>query len=153
MTAISFLDALERAAKQAAQAENDFRRESVAQVKVLERERAFAHRRLNFMRSVNEAVAAAESEEIAVAAATAIIRAKLGWSSDSDARTEVFLRFVPVAQQVFASLAPPAGDDEALLPDAIGALTAFETWYRETHSNPFWTLFEHYMPETPVVDF
>ena len=153
MTAISFLDALERAAKQAAQAENDFRRESVAQVKVLERERAFAHRRLNFMRSVTEAVAAAESEEIAVAAATAIMRAKLGWSSDSDARTEVFLRFVPVAQQAFASLAPPADDDEALLPDAIGALTAFETWYRETHSNPFWTLFEHYMPETPVVDF
>jgi hypothetical protein len=104
------------------------------------------------MRSVNEAVAAAESERLPSPPRQSSAQ-KLGWSSDSDARTEVFLRFVPVAQQVFASLAPPAGDDEALLPDAIGALTAFETWYRETHSNPFWTLFEHYMPETPVVDF
>jgi hypothetical protein len=42
MSAISFLDALERAAKQAAQAEMTFAAESVAQVKVLERERAFA---------------------------------------------------------------------------------------------------------------
>lgn len=148
----SFLDTLELAAKRAAQAEDEFRRQSAERVKTLERERAFAHRRLNFMRTVAETVATAESEEIAVAAATAVIRAKLGWSSDSDARTEVLARFVPVAQEVFASLAP-TGSDDARPPDSLGALTAFETWYRETHPNPFWMLFEHYMPETPVVDF
>ena len=47
----------------------------------------------------------------------------------------------------------PTGDRDAPVPDAIGALTAFETWYRETYPNPFWMLFGHYMPETLFVDF
>lgn len=148
----SFLNTLELAARQAGQAENDFRRESAERVKTLERERAFAHRRLNFMRAIADAIATAESEEIAVAIASAVMRTKLGWSSDSDARTEVLSRFVPVAQEVFASLAPGA-DDGAPLSDVVRALTEFETWYRESHPNPFWILFEHYMPETPLVDF
>jgi len=33
------------------------------------------------------------------------------------------------------------------------ALAQFETWYAQTHTTPFWTLFEHYIPETPRVDF
>lgn len=149
---LSFLDRLELAAEQAAQAEAAFRREWAERAKALERERAFAYRRLNFMRAIAEAAAAAESEEIAVAAATAVMRTKLGWSSDSDARTDVLSRFVPVAQQVFAGLAP-ADEDAAPGPDVVGALAEFETWYRTAHPNPFWTLFEHYMPETPLVDF
>ncbi len=32
-------------------------------------------------------------------------------------------------------------------------LKAFEEWYAQTHPQPFWILFENYMPETPVVDF
>lgn len=148
----SFLDALKLAAERAEQAESDFRREIAERTKALERERAFSHRRLNFMRAIAEAVAAAEAEEIAVAAATGVMRAKLGWSSDSDARSEVLSRFTPVAQQVFASLAP-AGENDAPPPDAVAALAEFEAWYRDTHPNPFWVLFENYMPETPVVDF
>jgi hypothetical protein len=104
------------------------------------------------MRAIAEAVATAESEEIAVAAATAAMRAKLGWWDESDARTEVLSHFVPVAQQVFAGLAPVV-DEESPPPDVLGALAAFETWYRETHPHPFWMLFEHEMPETPLVDF
>jgi hypothetical protein len=153
MTPISsFLNALELAANRATETENDFRRESALRAKSLEHERAFAHRRLNFMQAIADAVATAESEEIAVAAATAVMRAKLGWSSDSDARTDVLSRFVPVAQQVFADLVP-AAEDGAPLPDVIHALREFETWYRETHPNPFWVLFENQMPEIPLVDF
>ena len=149
----SFLDALKLAADEAARAEDEFRRQMAARAKALERERAFAYRRLNFMHAVAEAVAAAESEEIAVAAALAVLRTKLGWSSDSEARAAVLARFAPVAQQVFAALMP-AGEEEAAPPaDAVAALAAFEAWYRDTHPNPFWSLFEHYMPETPVVDF
>ena len=148
----SFLDTFKIAAEQATRAEEDFRRETAGRAKALERERAFAHRRLNFMRAITDAVAAAESEEIAVAAATAVIRSKLGWSSDSNARTSVLAAFVPVARQVFASLAP-AQEEGAPFPDVIRALAEFETWYRETHPNSFWVLFEHYMPQTPVVDF
>ena len=150
--ATSFLDALKLAAEQAGRAEDDFRRQIVERTKMFEQERAYAHRRLNFMRAIAEAVATAETEEIAVAAATAIMRAKLGWANDSEVREVVLSHFAPVAVQVFASLSP-AEDEKAPLPDVVGALTEFETWYRETHPNPFWVLFEHYMPETPRVDF
>jgi len=148
----SFLSTLELAAKQSAQSEKDFRREWAERIKNLERERAFAHRRLNFMRAIVDALASAESEEIAVAAATAVMRAKLGWASDSDARAEVLARFVPVARQVFVSLLP-AADDGGPFADIIHALNEFETWYCETHPSSFWMLFENQMPETPLIDF
>ena len=111
----SYLNALELAAEKAAKVENDFSRASAEHAKVLERERAFAYRRLNFMRAVAEAVAGAESKEAAIAAATAAMRTELGWSGDSEApeieyhRATVLSRLVPVARQAFASVAP-AGD-------------------------------------------
>jgi hypothetical protein len=74
MTIISpFLNTFELAAKQTAQTENDFRRDFPKRAKALERRtRTFAHRRLNFMRAIADAVATTESEEIVVAAATAM---------------------------------------------------------------------------------
>jgi hypothetical protein len=152
----SYLNALELAAEKAAKVENDFNRASAERAKVLKRERAFAYRRFNFMRAVAEAVAGAKSQEAAIAAATAAMRTKLGWSGDSEApeieyrRATVLSRLVPVARQVFASEAP-AGDAPA--PDVAGALADFETWYRESSPEPFWALFEHYMPDTPLTDF
>ena len=148
----AFLDTLEFAASRSAQAESDIRREWAERIKSLERERAFAHRRFNFMRAIADAVGTTESEEIAVAAATAAMRAKLGWWDESEARTQVLSRFVPVAQQMFASLAPII-EEKAPPPDVLAALADFETWYRETHPHPFWMLFENEMPETPLVDF
>jgi len=148
----SFLDDLKRATERTAMAENDFRREIAQRIKALENERAFAFRRFNLMRAIADVVASAESEEIAVAGATALLRAKLGWSNDSEARAAVLTRFAPVAQAMFASLAP-SDDEDAPPPDVIAALSEFERWYGETHPNPFWILFENYMPETPVVDF
>ena len=148
----SFLDALELAADRATAAESDFRRGIAARIKALESERAFAFRRLNLMRAIAEVVAGAESEEIAVAGAGAVLRTRLGWSSESEARTAVLSRLAPVAQVMFASLVP-SDDEDAPRPDVIKALAEFETWYAETHPGPFWSLFENYMPETPVVDF
>jgi hypothetical protein len=153
----SFLDALQLATERAAAAEEDFRREIAQRTKALETERSFAFRRLNLMRAIAEVVAGAEGKEIAVAAATAVLRAKLGWGSDSEARDEVVSRFASVAQSMFASLSPEnletSNDEESPQPDVIKSLTEFETWYAQTHPNPFWILFENYMPETPVVDF
>jgi hypothetical protein len=148
----SFLDDLKHATERAAAAENDFRREIAQRIKAIENERAFAFRRFNLMRAIADVVASAESEEIAVAGATALLRAKLGWPSDSEARSAVLSRFAPVAQAMFASLAP-SDDEDAPTPDVIGALAEFARWYGETHPNPFWILFENYIPETPVVDF
>ena len=55
--ASSFLDGLKTAAEQAERVENDFRREVSQRAKELDQVRAFAHRRLNFMRAIAEAVA------------------------------------------------------------------------------------------------
>jgi hypothetical protein len=153
----SFLDELKLAADRTATAEDEFRREIAKRTKALENERAFAFRRLNLMRAIAEVVAGAEGEEIAVAAATAVLRAKLGWSDDSDARAAVVSRFTPVAIVMFASLSPEieatSKDKDKSPPDVIGTLAEFERWYAETHRLPFWVQFENYMPETPVVDF
>ncbi len=150
--AASYLDALKLAADQSAAAEDEFRSQIATRIKELEKQRAFAFRRLNLMKEVSGVIASAESEEIAVAVATAVLRAKLGWASDSEARMAVVSSFAPVAQAMFASLAPVESEDEEK-PDVIKALAQFEAWYVETHPNPFWVLFENYMPETPVVDF
>ena len=150
-TTASFLDSLKEAAAKTDSAEAAFRREIAERIKNFEQARAFAYRRLNFMRALADATAAAESEEIAVANALAVVRTKLGWSSDSEARTAVLSRLAPVAQAMFAHLAPPEKDEK--LPDIGKALADFETWYGETHEQPFWVLFEHYIPETPRVDF
>lgn len=133
-------------------AEDEFRRSIAERTKELEKQRSFAFRRLNLMKELSGVVAQAESEEIAVAGATVVLRAKLGWVNDSEARSEVLSRFAPVAQAMFASLVPSADDNEEK-PDVIETLGEFETWYVAMHPNPFWVLFDNYMPETPVVDF
>jgi hypothetical protein len=148
----AYLDVLKLSAERSAAAEDEFRRGIAERTRQLDRERSFAFRRLNLMKEITASIAGAESEEIAVAAATAVLRAKLGWVSDSEARMEVVSRFAPVAQAMFASLAPSESDDEAK-PDVIKSLADFEAWYEQTHPHPFWVLFENYMPETPVVDF
>lgn len=150
--AASFLDTLKLAADRSSAAEDEFRRSIVERTKELEKLRSFAFRRLSLMNEISGVIAGAESEEIAVAGATAVLRAKLGWASDSEARVEVVSRFAPVAQAMFTSIAPSGGDDEKK-PDVIEALDKFEVWYAATHPHPFWILFENYMPETPVVDF
>ena len=149
--ASSFLDTLKDAAENAGAAEEALRREFAERTKRLADERAFAYRRYNLIRAVAEAVAGAESEEIAVAAGNGILRTKLGWDSDSEARTETLSRFADVSKEMFAALAPLG--DGAPPPDVLGILRAFEDWYAETHPQSFWVLFEHYMPETPLVDF
>ena len=151
MTAASFLDILKAATTQAETAEEAFRREVAARTEQLAQERAFAFRRFNLMRAVAESVASAESEEIAVAAALAVVRAKIGWSSDSDARAKTLEHFAPIARAVYQGLGPP--EEGRLRPDVIEALTEFEEWYASTHPAAFWVLFEQYIPETPRVDF
>lgn len=63
---------------------------------------------------------------------------------DSDARAEVLARFAPVALALFEA-APDAAPETAL--------AAFEAWYLSTRQSAFWYLFEHYLPDTPLVDF
>src|SRR5215475_12438380 len=126
VAATSFLDALKIAADQAQAAEGQYRQEAARRTAALERERAFAFRRLNLMRAAADAVAECDSEEIAVASALAVVRSRLEWTSDSEARTEVLSRFAPVAQAMFRSF---AASDEAPVMDVHDALARFEAWY------------------------
>jgi hypothetical protein len=142
----NFLDDLKCAAQRASEAEDAFRREVAAQTKSLERDRAFAHRRLSMMRDIDEVIAPTATEDEAIAAAAAALRLRLGWPDLSPARTEVLSRFAPVARAVFAIR---DSDDS----DVAAALASFEEWYRDTHPGPFLALFDHEMPETPLVDF
>jgi hypothetical protein len=148
----SYLAELEAAAEDVAEAETAFRRESAQRIASFERERAFAFRRLNFMRGIAGAVAGAADSEAAVASAVGFLRAQLDWSSASAARDSVLARFTPVAQAIFAAGAS-AEEAAAQVRDVRHELASFETWYAESHSGPFWNLFENYLRETPVVDF
>ena len=82
MTATTYIEGLQQAADKAQSAEAAYRREAAARIAILERERAFAFRRMNLMRSVAEAarpqvddssdLAEQSGEEIAVARAQGI---------------------------------------------------------------------------------
>ncbi|WP_192358662.1 hypothetical protein [Mesorhizobium mediterraneum] len=143
-----FLVELKSAAEAAKVAEGRFRREAAVRIAALEQERAFAFRRLNLMQAIAEAMASAASEEIAVASAFATLRTRLGWNSDSEARSEVIARFGQVVLAIFR-----ASDKEESASDIPEALAGFEHWYAETRGSPFWLLFERQMQDTPRVDF
>lgn len=149
-TVAAFLEVLQGAASGAASAETAYRREAAARIKQLERERSFAFRRINLMKPIADAVARVESEELAVAGSQAILRAKLGWPGDSEARAAVLTEFARVAQALFANLHPAEGEVPA---DVLDVLKEFEAWYEATHGAAFWDLFDQPMPETPLVDF
>ena len=146
-----FLTDLQVVAEGAAGAEAEFRRDANRRLAALEAARAFAHRRLNLMRAVAEAATGAESEEIAVASALAVLREKLGWHGDSEARSEVLSGFAPVARAVAGIVS--AREDGGPEPDVMTTLAEFEAWYAQNHPGPFWALFEQHFPETPLVDF
>jgi hypothetical protein len=143
-----FLVELKTAAEAAKVAEGSFRRDAAVRIAALEQERAFAFRRLNLMQAIAGAIASAESEEIAVANAFATLRTRLGWNSDSEARSEVIARFGQVVLAMFR-----APDEEESANNVPEVLAGFEHWYAETRGSPFWLLFEHQIPDTPRVDF
>ncbi|TKB17435.1 MAG: hypothetical protein E5V75_11930 [Mesorhizobium sp.] len=143
----SFLLELRTSAEAAKAAETSFRHEAARNIAALEQERAFAFRRLNLMQAIADAMALAESEDIAVANAFAALRASLGWNADSEARSEVISHFGPVALAMFQDL---TGNQSA---NIHAALAEFEHWFSDTRGSSFWALFEQQMPDTPVVDF
>jgi hypothetical protein len=145
-----FLDELREAAETAKHAETTFRREAANRIAALERERAFAFRRLNLMQAAVEAMASAESEELAVAGALAALRSRLGWTTDSEGREEVLTHFGPVALAIYQAL--DSGERECVA-DMHAALATFEDWYAGSRGSSFWTLFEHPTPDTSPVDF
>ncbi|MFS8037477.1 hypothetical protein ACI7BZ_11020 [Xanthobacter sp. AM11] len=155
-TLAAYLAGLDAAKHAAAVAETRFRQEAAAQAEKLAGARAHAFRRADLMAALVAVLRDAGSPEMAVAAAQVLLRARLGWDEDSPARTEVLARFAPVAVALHeaAQVPVPEGAQPAdPCADPAGALAAFEAWYAQTRPGAFWYLFEHYMPDTPLVDF
>ena len=162
-SASTYIERLQQAADKAQSVEVAYRREAGTRIAALERERAFAFRRMNLMREVAEAakprvddnsdLAEQTGEEIAVARALALIRVRLGWSSDSETQDAMLARFAPV---VIALHRASVGEDQNMpdeTPAIDEALGRFEAWYEEVHGVSFWMLFENPMQDTPRVDF
>lgn len=153
---------LEQAAAAAADAEHAFKVEAQQRGQALAAARAEAFRRMNFLKGLAGSLGAAADEDEAVQAARAYLCNRLGWDDLTPARMDVLAHFADVARAVHLALAGPLPEDtfaqassvqEGSMRDPSAAMAAFEAWYSATRETPFWHLFEHYMPETPLVDF
>ena len=133
MTRLAFLDELQAAADDAEAAEAAFRRSAAARIAALEQERAFAFRRVNFLRAIADAVSRVEDEQAAAAHANAVLRARLGWTSESEARSAVLARFEPVVVAIFLAHADVRPISRRRQAEVRVALAAFEAWYAQTH--------------------
>ncbi|MBI5261861.1 MAG: hypothetical protein HY852_08620 [Bradyrhizobium sp.] len=151
ISAPEFLVSLQSAAQRADSAEAELQREIIERRKAIEQARKFAYRRYNFVKAIVDSVSGAGTREAAVAHALAAMRNSLGWSGDSEARQATLTDFVPVAEAVFATVSPAETEPPEV--DVLAVLAEFEARYQDRHGTPFWSLFENYFPETPVVDF
>jgi len=145
----SFLEELKAAADRAAAAEMQYRREAAARTAQLEKERAFAFRRLNLINAVTGAVRRAENEETAVVDGLALLRDKVNWSTVDETRNEVLSRFSQVIVAILREVAPSEDESSGSVADA---LAEFEAWYLDQRRNSFWMLFEQELPELPLVE-
>ncbi|MDX6807455.1 hypothetical protein [Terrihabitans rhizophilus] len=144
----AFIARFERAAAQAGEAEDDFRREAARRIETLARERRNAFRRLNLVRSSASAMSGTETAEDAAERARLKLAADLGWLPIGPRQALVLDRLQPA----FLALAGTARDD-APVEEAEAALLGFEEWYRSETEADFYDLFDRYVQETPVVDF
>jgi hypothetical protein len=140
------------AAAEASLAEDEYRRNHAERLRVLERSRVFAYRRLNLVRDLVAAVRGTEDGDAAVAAAETVLSREFGLGRGSEAHRAVLDRFVPVIEALDLAV---NGDEE----DRVGidtvlkALADFEAWYEARGGSPFLALYDVYVPQTPVVDF
>lgn len=181
MMAPEFVNRLEQEAIAAQRSEIAFRRDIAAEIERRERDRQYAFRRLDLARTMAKAAGETDSEEKAIAAQVAALRAELGWYGDTEERQRVFEAWREVATAVAASVASNARDDAstedgaALARTGTGkatenaesdtdadtqdaarvpdAMRAFEDWYEREFGKPFLALFDQEIPEFPVVEF
>ena len=151
-TATALLATYEAAAQSAQAAETDLRKRMAAEVARLERQRAFAFRRVGLVRALAQHAGAADAPaEEAWLAQRHAVRNKLGWREPSEAHDRILAHLEPAARAVRACVHGSGEDDAAA--SVQEELAAFETWFEGAHGTPFYALFDQYFPEVPVVDF
>lgn len=141
---------LDRIAKEANVAEDEFRRNIAKRIKELEEQRAFAFRRMNLMKSVAHAVTNAKDEDEAKAKASEAFLAELDWTGGSQFQRDVVAKFMPVALALWESSKLEAkADDVAKI---AGELADFEEWFAQQRETPFLAVMEKQMVELPLVE-
>jgi hypothetical protein len=148
-TVAALVAELEAAAAAAWREEDALRSRMAAEVARLERRRAFAHRRMNLVRTLSAPLAAAETEEAAASALRAAARRELGWEREGEYHRAVLDRLQPVGFVLWQCV---RGAKDAAPSAALAELEAFETWFETTHKEPFYALFDHAPAEVGLVE-
>lgn len=111
-------------------------------------ERAYAYRRARFVRALSGH--ADGDPEAAATAQRRAVSAEIGWSGESEAEKVILDRMAPLAEAVRVC----ACGDAALSQEEVSSrLAAFEAWFEMIHGKSFYSLFDQYVSEVPVVDF
>jgi hypothetical protein len=144
-------------------AERAVRADVERRLKDAETARAFAWRRLSALSDMARIAAAEPDRESAVERQLVALFRDIGWIQDDlvelgeNARPLLdWLRPIAEALHVQAHPAPAESGEPAEtapLADPIAAFRAFEAWYESERGQPFLSVFERYMPPTPLVEF
>jgi hypothetical protein len=134
-----------------------------AQLKEVERTRAFAWRRLNALKDMARIAALEPDRAIAVERQLVALFRDIGWIDNDlaelgDGAQPLLDWLRPIAEALHAGSHPdePAGGTVEPPPpvaDPIAAFLAFEAWYEAERGQPFLQVFERYAPPTPLVEF
>jgi hypothetical protein len=140
----------ESAAKEAHRAEMALRKQLAEQLSRLERERAFAFRRSAFVRLLAESAISQQNEDEATDAQGLAVAEELGWDGKSEAHEAILGEMKPLGGVIWRLLQDKGEDSGS---EVAVKLARFEVWFQEKHGTPFYTLFDQYVPEAPLVDF
>jgi hypothetical protein len=147
----TLLKPFERAAEDAHRAEAEYAKQFEVELARRKRAREFAFRRLGLVRELVKA-ARANSDEAAIAAQVDCLRSEVGWHDLSPAKEKIVEEFRKLASAIHANAVVDA-KGKTPPPTIAVAFTDFETWYAKETGGAFLALFDHEIPEMPLVDF
>ncbi len=146
----TYLTRIAVAAREAENAEAEFRKSYTERLGALERARVFAHRRHALLKALSSAIEGADDLDAAFRAGELVLEQEFGLSSSSEAHKAILLAFRPVSDEIDTIL---NCEDEPDHSSVISALEEFERWYEAHTGSQFMALYDVYVQATPVVDF
>jgi hypothetical protein len=149
-TTASYLDRLDRAARAASAEEDTYRKDAMERIKALERQRAFAFRRLNLVNAVAASLADAKDEAEATARGSAAFLRELNWNGATERQREVVDKFMPVVTALWQMRDGSLPDGQDGLAET--ALAEFERWFAGNRNAPFESLMDTEVVELPLVE-
>lgn len=146
----NYFEELDRIAKAANAAEDEFRNSISKRMRELEELRSFAFRRLNLMKAVGHSVADAKDEEEAKSKASEAFLLEVNWTGGSQSQRDVVEKFAPVVVAVWNASKPEARPDDVV--KIAEELAAFEAWFGQSREAPFLSLMQKEVLELPLVE-